>query len=89
MEHALRCLSSRWQRVSIVGIGHVLPLVLLGSGVYPSPASPFLLLAACVALWLGGWWLKDGVVTQASYLLGLQLPRLSRPSPPTRQRNTR
>jgi formate-dependent nitrite reductase membrane component NrfD len=88
LQHALRRLSSRWQQGSIVGIGHVLPLVLLGSGVYPSPASPFLLLAACVALLLGGWWLKDGLVTQAGYLIGLPIPRLSSSSPPTSKRNT-
>jgi formate-dependent nitrite reductase membrane component NrfD len=80
LEQSLRCLTSPWPLGSVVGGGHVLPLLLLGTGLYPSPASACLLLAACVALLLGGLFLKDSVVTQAGYLIGLPMPRLaSRP----------
>jgi formate-dependent nitrite reductase membrane component NrfD len=82
LAQALRGLTSPLQVGRIVGVGHVLPLLLLGSGLYASPASPYLLLAAGAGLWLGSLCLKDSLVTRAGYLVGLPIPGLRGPMSP-------
>jgi DMSO reductase anchor subunit len=77
LEQSWRCLTRPWPLGSVVWGGHVLPLVLLSAGLYPSSASFFLLLAACVALLLGGLCLKAHVVTRAGYRIELPIPWLA------------
>ncbi|GIX47146.1 MAG: hypothetical protein KatS3mg131_1357 [Candidatus Tectimicrobiota bacterium] len=78
-EVALACQRlRRWPLlVSTVGVGHLLPLLLLGSWLAQPTASPLRLLATSIALLLGGWSLKAGLVTKAGYLFGIPVPRLS------------
>ncbi len=77
LQQALEALRSAPLLASIVGIGHLLPLFLLGGGLLLPLAWPILPLAASAALVLGGMCLKDGLVTQAGYVIGLPIPRLA------------
>lgn len=58
----------------VMGIGHVLPVLLLLSGIGFPGALPVLLVVSGVAIVVGEILLKDAVVRQAGYLVGIEVP---------------
>lgn len=76
LAQSLRRLTTPWLLGGMVGVGHILPLLLLGAALLASPLRPVVLPAACAALFLGGLLLKHSLVIKAGYRLGLPLPSL-------------
>jgi hypothetical protein len=73
--------------VGIIGLGHLLPLILILTGLGFSSSLPFLISLSGVAILMGEVLLKDGLVMQAGYLIGIEvpLPIINRPVPLSQQ----
>ncbi len=80
-----------WQRMSAVflGVGNLLPAVLLFAAVaISSYAAACVVAAACVAI-LGGWQLKFRLITRAAHVQGYAIGRLHRGHPKAGDRTAR
>ena len=64
----------------IIGLGHLLPLILILTGFGFPSSLPFLITPSGVAILMGGVLLKDGLVRQGHFI-GIGVPLLINPRP--------
>jgi hypothetical protein len=81
LAQSLGALTRPFSLASSIGVGHLLPMLLLSPMLFLWPLNPSTMLVACVALVLGGVFVKDSLVTRAGYLYSVPIPGLSRISP--------